>query len=721
MVTCTLLPVKNLFGKIFIGYALVMKKTIFILGLLIASGWVISACQSTEPETIIKTVIVEKEGKVIVETVGVTVEPTVEIEVDAESDECCDIYRVGIYEEPVSLNFWNYLGPGNSVWTRYVISNDAAHLFELSDHNFQFVPSLAKDIPIPKEKPDGTWEITVEMVDNALWSDGESITAKDVVFTHNLCKDLELTWYWSSFCVPDGAEVVIEEIDDFTLLYTFLNQAPNLRNWQFGVAMTPILPSHYWMEYGIEAIKLIETVEVPSADRPENCETSGLTNNVKELCETWTAYDDAYELARQGLFVADVRDYPVAGGYYVEDWKSGESIHLLENENYYFKDAEIVEYDDGTWMRIMADGTETLLYGDAQGEEVLRYTFGPYNPEINFQIYGSQEAAFGALVAGEVDYVLNPIGIPRKFLNQIEGDKDIRSYSNADYNMFYLAFNMRNYPMSEFEFRQVFDIIIDKELVIRELLGEVVVPMYSTMPATNAFWHNPDVPKEYKDLDRVERVGLAVQILKDAGWRWKSEPYWDDFVQDIIPGEGLIMPNGELMPVLTILGPGPEFDIVRATFNQWVSEWARELGMPVQSELTGRNAILDSVFWASDFDMYIFGGSLGNPAYPSYYEEFWHSRNCTFETGGRNTPCFKNDTYDALVDEFVKTGDLQNARELVYEMQLILAEQRPYIPLYSEIVFDFAHNNVTFPYVEILGGIESQDGFQNSTKVFFSE
>jgi len=241
------------------------------------------------------------------------------------------------------------------------------------------------------------------------------------------------------------------------------------------------------------------------------------------------------------------------------------------------------------------------------------------------------------------------------------------------------------------------------------------------MPSTNAFWHNPDVPAPYAGLDRIERVELAVSILKEAGWRWQSEPYYDDFIQSIVPGEGLIMPNGQPMPELTILGPGPDFDIVRATFNQWVSEWARELGMPVKSELTGRNAILDSVFVAADYDMYIFGSSLGNPAYPTYYEEFWHSRNCTFETGGRNTPCFKNDAYDALVDEFVATGDLITARELVREMQLILADQRPFIPLYSETVFDFAHNNVRFPYVDVLGGIESQDGFQNSTQVLLSD
>jgi ABC-type transport system substrate-binding protein len=362
-----------------------------------------------------------------------------------------------------------------------------------------------------------------------------------------------------------------------------------------------------------------------------------------------------------------------------------------------------------------------MFYGNAQGEELLQYWNGLYNPGVTYSIYGSQEAALGALIAGEVDYVLNPIGVPRDLRDQLQAEEGIQTYINADYDMYYLAFNTRQYPMSEYEFRQVFDIIIDKELVIREILGDTVLPLYSTMPATNRFWHNPDVPMAYVDLDRAERVEMSVEILKEAGWRWDSEPYWDEFAQDVVPGEGLVMPNGERMPELKILGPGPDFDITRATFNQWVSEWARELGMPVQSELTGRNAILDSVFVASDYDMYIFGGPLGNPAYPGYFEEFWHSSNCTFETGGMNTTCFKNDAYDLLVEEFIQTGDLQQAQDIVYEMQLILADQRPYIPLYSEKVFDFARNSVLFPFADVLGGIEQQDGFLPSTRVLITE
>ena len=697
------------------------KFCIIITSILLVA--ILVACQPTSPETIIETVVVEKEGETIVETVVVTVEltePVVETE-EPETENCCQPFRIGIYEEPLSLNYWNYLGPGNSVWTRYVISNNAAHLFEISDQDYRFVPSLATEIPEPREIEEGAWEIIVGISPEAYWSDGEPISASDVVFTHNVCKDLALTWYWSTYCSPVGAEVLAEEMDDHTVKYTYLNQQPNLRNWQFGVALAPILPAHYWRDIADQAYEIIEQVEVPSADRPDSCGLGGVAVNVEALCQAWDRYDLAFDQARELLYNADAQDQPVSGGYLLQEWQLGDTIQFVENPEYFFSGSDVVEFADGTWMRSFPDRVQIKLFGDAEGGELLRYQEGPYNPEVIYGIYGSQEAAFGALLAGEVEYVLNPISLPRELREQLMSEPEINAYVNPDYGMFYMAFNLRKYPMSEYEFRQVFDVLIDRELVISEVLGDAVYPLYSTMPEANLFWHNPDLPQPYRGLTRAERVELAVEILADAGWRWDSEPYWDEFLQDVIPGEGLRMPDGQPMPELTILGPGPDFDIIRATFNQWVSEWARELGMPVQSELTGRNAILDSVFVAGDYDMYIFGSSLGNPAYPEYFVEFWDSNNCTFETGGMNTTCFKEDSYDALLNEFIQSSDLQQAQELVFEMQRILADQRPYIPLYTEKVYDFATDTVIFPVVEVLGGIQQQDGYLTSTKVLVME
>jgi ABC-type transport system substrate-binding protein len=299
---------------------------------------------------------------------------------------------------------------------------------------------------------------------------------------------------------------------------------------------------------------------------------------------------------------------------------------------------------------------------------------------------------------------------------QAERGEDIRTYTNADYGMFYLAFNMREYPQSLPEFRQAFDIFIDKEFVVNSVLAGVVFPMYSTMPPGNGFWFK-DIDTPYVGLSRDERVQEAVSVLKEGGWSWTQEPAWDDDLQDVVPGEGLIMPNGSAMPALTILGPGPAYDPIRATFNQWISEWAREMGMPVTSELTGFNTILNPVFVDSDFDLYILGWSLGNVAFPDYFESFWHSRNDTAVSGNYNTPGLNSAEYDALVDEFMATADLGRAQELVYAMQDLLAIERPYIPLFYKQVVDLARGSVIFPYTETLGGLVDAAGFQTDTVV----
>jgi hypothetical protein len=67
------------------------------------------------------------------------------------------------------------------------------------------------------------------------------------------------------------------------------------------------------------------------------------------------------------------------------------------------------------------------------------------------------------------------------------------------------------------------------------------------------------------------------------------------------------------------------------------------------------------------------------------------------------------------------TTDLERARELVFEMQLMLAEDRPYLTLFYKQVEDLVRGNVEFPYEETLGGIPDVFGFQTDAKVTLSQ
>ena len=55
------------------------KKTFLIMSILVALSLILSACATPTPETVIKTVVVEREGETVIETVEVI--KTVEVEV----------------------------------------------------------------------------------------------------------------------------------------------------------------------------------------------------------------------------------------------------------------------------------------------------------------------------------------------------------------------------------------------------------------------------------------------------------------------------------------------------------------------------------------------------------------------------------------------------------------------------------------------------------------
>jgi hypothetical protein len=60
------------------------------------------------------------------------------------------------------------------------------------------------------------------------------------------------------------------------------------------------------------------------------------------------------------------------------------------------------------------------------------------------------------------------------------------------------------------------------------------------------------------------------------------------------------------------------------------------------------------------------------------------------------------------------TADLDRARELIYEAQLMLANDRPYLCLFYKQTIDLARDNLIFPYTETLGGLEFASGLQSS-------
>ena len=127
-----------------------------------------------------------------------------------------------------------------------------------------------------------------------------------------------------------------------------------------------------------------------------------------------------------------------------------------------------------------------MYYGEGGGDVTLEYTTGPYVNNVVFTIYGSQDAAFLAMIDGEVDYVLNPLSVAQGLRQQAESTGEITTLTNADNGLFYLAFNMRKAPFDDAAFREAVDIVLDKEFVASNILQSSVIPAYAIVPGGNA-------------------------------------------------------------------------------------------------------------------------------------------------------------------------------------------------------------------------------------------
>jgi ABC-type transport system substrate-binding protein len=356
------------------------------------------------------------------------------------------------------------------------------------------------------------------------------------------------------------------------------------------------------------------------------------------------------------------------------------------------------------------------------------YTVGPYIGEATFSLYGGQDAAVLALKNGEVDYLLNPLGMQRGLMAQVQDDPNLTAVVNPTNGFRYLAFNMRREPMSVPGFRDALALMIDKEFMANNVLQGVAFPLYATMPEGNTKWYNAEVADgfaaQYAGKTLEERLTGAVQILKDAGFTWETEPTMatdeDGNVLAAINNGVGIMYNGTPVQPLEILAPGPGYDPLRATYSIWIETWLNQLGFDAEANPTDFNAIVASVYTPTeagelDFDMYILGWSLGSPALPTYYSSFFYGPNDTLLNDGNNAPGYHSDEFDALVEQFDAAPTEEEAYDLMWQMEDVLFRDKPYILLFDTGILEFYRQaNVGYPFTETLSGLQNLQGQQST-------
>jgi ABC-type transport system substrate-binding protein len=651
------------------------KKWFLLLACVVAVSLVLSACQC-QPE------VVEKEVLVTVETEGEPVEVIVTVTPMAEAEPTTppvgvvrDVYRLAILSDLTTFNVWALFDDADSsYWNYAVINSYYPALYGLSDVRFDIIPSVAADFPSPITEEGDFWVATVPLKAGLKWSDGSDLTAEDVAFTANTSLAFQLGLNWNSAYNPDYLDYV-EAVDATTAKFVF-SQSPGLAIWQYGAMQGPIVSKAFWEPKIGDALAAIEGLD--SMDP----ESEDYLVKLAEGVEILHGLDPAGE--------------PAFGEYKYSKWETGAFAENVVNEEFPWGGTMVEEFANGAYRESREDeGYEFVAYGDATGEKTLELTEGPYFNSTLYNLY-DQDASILALKEDEVDFLLTPLGLGKGLLAQLEEDPGVTIVTNPANGFRYLAFNHAVPQLQDAALRQAVDCMIDRQFLTDSLLQGAAIPVYTPVPTALTYWSNPDVPKYCDGFSAQERMEWATAHLKDAGYSWDVEPSWnEDRGGSVDIGEGLKTPDGAYFPDMTLLAPAAGYDPLRATAGVHVGQWMKQLGIPIDVELTNFNNILTAVYDTGEYDMFILGWGLG--VFPDYVCDF-------FYTG--NPYNYSDADYDAMCDEFYAATDMEKARELNFKLQETAASTGPYIYLFTTPMYDaYRGDNIQFPYTEVLDGI----------------
>ena len=538
------------------------------------------------------------------------------IHVSGSNVSAADTLKMGILEEPKTLNIW----AAGDRWSLKILGLIYQPLYVRDPKTLDLIPWLAAS---PPEFDAKALCYTVKLRP-AKWSDGTALTSEDVAFTGRFIQEFKVPRHLSKWKFIKK----IETPDKQTIKF-YLNEPQAI--FVTRTLTTPIVQKKEW-ESVVE--------EAKATEKP-------LRTLLRHKVTT-----------------------PVGSGpFMLKDQRSGAYLYLVKNPFFF-----------------------------GSGKTISNHLLGPYIDGIIFKVYGTSDAAILALKKGSVDMFW--WGIQPGYMEDLKANPDMEVFTNEKSALYYLGFNVRKPPFNDVNLRRAAATLVGEDFIIKRILQGYGVKMYSIIPPGNAFWYCPDVPKYGVGLDREGRIKKAYQILSDAGYTWQIPPI--DGSGNVVNGEGIMLPDGNLMEKFEILTPPADYDPHRAMCGMMMQEWLRMLGIPAYSKPMSFGALIEQVKVRRDFEAFILGyGSLSLD--PDYLRNFFLSTND--KTRGWNMSGYNNPVFDKIANQSAETMDRNERQKLIWEMQKIVMGDVPYMPLYNPKLIEAARKGKFTGWVQMLGGV----------------
>jgi peptide/nickel transport system substrate-binding protein len=311
-------------------------------------------------------------------------------------------------------------------------------------------------------------------------------------------------------------------------------------------------------------------------------------------------------------------------------------------------------------FNLQPTGTGPFKVGEVTSQHALLlanddyYAGRPLLDQVEIVFYPD----YASVLAAYRNELVHGIGrVPTDRLGRVLDEEDLSVYSTplAGYGLVFL--NLERPILQEQEVRQALLWGLDRQKIIDQLLdGQALVATGPVMPFSWAY--EEDVQHYGHNPER------AVALLEGAGWIDAD-------------GDG-VREKGELRLEFGLLSNDDATRI--QIINELTRQWAA-IGVRVVPQTAGVSGVVRDFLVPRDFDA-VFYEWQRLPTDPDPYPQ-WHSTQT--QTPGQNFCRYSNDEADLIMEQARRTTDTQRRATLYRDLQRILAEEVPALPLYHPV------------------------------------
>jgi peptide/nickel transport system substrate-binding protein len=313
-------------------------------------------------------------------------------------------------------------------------------------------------------------------------------------------------------------------------------------------------------------------------------------------------------------------------------------------------------------LPIVSGGQYVLTQYDKKGTTILErnpnfYGTPPNADAIGIQWFANSDAMVTAFTSGELDFISAPLTA----VSALEDNSDIELIEAEGYQINNFIFNSnpkkpRNRELLDPKVREAFAHAMNREEMIEVVYAGHAQPVASIVTPAAGEWMNPNLEPEEYDID------LANQILDDLGYERGSD--------------GVRMADGHRMSY-EIITPDSLDGINRAF--EIARNGLAEIGVEVTQRALDSTAAFEEI-GAPDWKYLNFDLSMWD--WVGYLDpNFVLSVVTCDQYGSWSDTAYCNPEYDKLYEEQAGTADEAKRREIVWRLQDILYEDKPYIQL----------------------------------------